>query len=98
MTARGDWGYGCWRGGPGDNIRGGIPGAPGAPGGGIPKGGGGTWPGCPERTISLAFHICRGCGAPWYQEGCDLPGKPNGGGNAPGGTIAGLGTALPSAA
>ena len=31
-------------------VQGGIPGAPGAPGGGIPNGGG-IWPGCPVAMI-----------------------------------------------
>jgi hypothetical protein len=54
-------GGGCGRwswDGPWEYVRGGIPGAPGAPGGGIPKGGGGTWPGCPRRTKLLVFDVC----------------------------------------
>jgi hypothetical protein len=31
----------------GGHVRGSMPGAPGAPGGGMPKGGGGIWPGRP---------------------------------------------------
>ena len=69
------------------NVRGSIPGAPGAPGGGIPKGGGGPWP-----DMGLADMVL---GA-WNMVG--EPGKPKGGGNAPGGTMAGFGTGWPSAA
>lgn len=72
------------------HVRGSMPGAPGAPGGGMPKGGGGIWPGRPFWLLVLfQFIEKRVC--------MFIPGKPKGGGKAPG-TIAGLGRGWPSAA
>jgi hypothetical protein len=74
-------------GGAGWDIRGSMPGAPGAPGGGMPNGGG--MPGRPGHVSILIL-----CNA---LDRVAIPGNPpKGGGKAPGGIM--LGACWPSAA
>ena len=70
-----------------------MPGAPGAPGGGIPKGGGGM-PGCPSGVSLIS--VSGWCSGVPGGRAIVIPGNPKGGGKALGAIM--LGACWPSAA